>query len=58
MRGPDAIRTDGVRCLRAEWDDDEAAAPGLHVTLTRATQAVVVLHARELPAYALPLLAS
>ena len=37
------------------WRDDEAAAPSLYVTLTRATQAVVVLHSRELPACALPL---
>lgn len=37
------------------WGDDEAAAPSLYVTLTRATQAVVVLHQRALPACALPL---
>ena len=37
------------------WGDDEAAAPSLYVTLTRATQAVVVLRTRELPACALPL---
>ena len=37
------------------WRDDEAAAPSLYVTLTRATSAVVVLHSRELPACALPL---
>lgn len=37
------------------WRDDEAAAPSLYVTLTRATQAVVVLHHRELPTCALPL---
>ena len=39
------------------WDDSEAAAASLYVTLTRATRSVVVLHARELPACALPLLA-
>jgi len=38
------------------WGDDQAAAPSLYVTLTRATQAMVVLHSRELPACALPLL--
>ncbi len=37
------------------WRDDEGAAPSLYVTLTRATQAVVVLHHRELPACAQPL---
>jgi hypothetical protein len=37
------------------WGDDEAAAAGLYVTLTRATQAVVVLHQQELPTCALPL---
>ena len=37
------------------WGDDEAAAPGLYVTLTRATQAVLVLHQRPLPVCALPL---
>jgi len=37
------------------WPDDEAAAPSLYVTLTRATQAVVVLHCRELPTCAWPL---
>ena len=37
--------------------DDDAAAPSLYVTLTRATQAVVVLHHRELPACALPMVA-
>jgi hypothetical protein len=35
------------------FGDDDAAA--LYVTLTRATQAVVVLHARDLPACARPL---
>jgi hypothetical protein len=39
-------------------DDDAAAAPSLYTTLTRATQAVVVLHQRELPACAWPLSAS
>lgn len=34
------------------FGDDDAAAPSLYVTLTRATQAVVVLHQRELPACA------
>lgn len=38
------------------WDDSEAAAASLYVTLTRATQAVVVLHQAELPACALPML--
>lgn len=38
------------------WQDDEAAAPSLYVTLTRATQSVVLLHQRELPAAAVPLL--
>jgi len=37
------------------WGDDEAAAAGLYVTLTRATQAVVVLHVQPLPACAQPL---
>jgi DNA helicase IV len=37
------------------WHDDEAAAPSLYVTLTRATQAVVVLHHRDLPDCATPL---
>ena len=37
------------------WGDDEAAAPSLYVTLTRATQAVVVLHRLPLPVCALPL---
>jgi hypothetical protein len=37
------------------WDDSEAAAAALYVTLTRATQAVVVLHARDLPPVARPL---
>lgn len=39
------------------WDDTEAAAASLYVTLTRATQAVCVLHQRDLPASALPMLA-
>ena len=38
------------------WGDDEATAPSLYVTLTRATQAVVVLHHRDLPTCALPIL--
>ena len=38
------------------WDDTEGAAASLYVTLTRATQAVCVLHSRDLPACALPLL--
>lgn len=38
------------------WPDDDAAAPSRYVTLTRATQAVVVLHHRDLPACAAPLL--
>jgi hypothetical protein len=38
------------------WDDTEAAAASLYVTLTRATQAVCVLHQRDLPACALPML--
>jgi hypothetical protein len=37
------------------WDDDRTSAPSLYVTLTRATQAVVVLHRRPLPVFALPL---
>ena len=39
------------------WDDSDAAAASLYVTLTRATQAVCVLHQRDLPASALPALA-
>ena len=39
-------------------DDDPAAAPGLYVTLTRATQAVVVLHSRDLPECARPLISA
>ena len=39
-------------------DDDPSAAPSLYVTLTRATQAVVVLHSRELPTCARPLTTS
>lgn len=38
------------------WDDTEAAAASLYVTLTRATQAVYVVHRRDLPACALPML--
>ena len=38
------------------WNDDQAAsAPSLYVTLTRATQAVLVLHRRPLPVFAHPL---
>ncbi len=37
------------------WSDDSAAAPSLYVTLTRATQAVVVLHRRPLPVCAVTL---
>jgi hypothetical protein len=37
------------------WGDEESAVPSLYVTLTRATQAVVVLHQQDLPACALPL---
>ena len=38
------------------WDEGEAAAASLYVTLTRATQAVHVLHQRDLPPSALPML--
>jgi DNA helicase IV len=38
------------------WDDSEASAASLYVTLTRATEAVCVLHQRDLPACALPML--
>jgi hypothetical protein len=36
------------------WDGSERAAASLYVTLTRATQAVCVLHQRDLPDCALP----
>jgi DNA helicase IV len=39
------------------WNDTEAAAASLYVTLTRATQAIVVLHQADLPGCALPLVA-
>jgi hypothetical protein len=39
------------------WDDTEASAASLYVTLTRATQAVCVLHREDLPACARPMLA-
>jgi DNA helicase IV len=39
------------------WDDTEASAASLYVTLTRATQAVCVLRQRDLPSCALPILA-
>jgi hypothetical protein len=38
------------------WGDGEAAAAGLYVTLTRATQAVCLLHRRDLPPCARPVL--
>jgi hypothetical protein len=38
------------------WDGSERAAASLYVTLTRATQAVCVLHQRDLPECALPVL--
>jgi hypothetical protein len=38
------------------WDDSDAASASLYVTLTRATQAVCIVHHRELPAIALPVL--
>lgn len=37
------------------WQDGEHAAASLYVTLTRATQAVVILHSQDLPACALPM---
>ena len=37
------------------WDDTEAAAASLYVTLTRATQVVHVLHQRDLPPVARPI---
>jgi hypothetical protein len=39
------------------WDDGEAAAASLYVTMTRATQAVCVLHKEPLPPCALPMVA-
>jgi DNA helicase IV len=40
------------------WDDTESAAASVYVTLTRATQAVHVLHQRDLPRCALPILSA